>query len=166
MKKNKEEFFLQLYHDTYKDLYRYIARLNSDKRVLEDILQETFLEAYKKIDLLLVHDNPKGFMYLTAKNKAMKLLRKRQVLDAREIVINEGQEPVYEDTYGDYYQELACILTEDEITILRQYHQEGYSLDELSQNRNISKPALKMKIQRIYKKIKKSSFVALLFTWL
>ena len=63
----------------------------------------------------------------------------------------------------DEYEDLRKFLSEEELKLIRRYYEEGYSLEELAQEYEISKSALKMRIHRVVKKIRKGVVVCLIF---
>lgn len=64
------EFFDRLYLDWYGNLIKYAYRLTLEKSYAEEIVQETFTEAYKKVEILQRHENPVGWLYVTTRNSA------------------------------------------------------------------------------------------------
>ena len=65
MKENRE-FFEELYRSEYDNIKRYVRRMITDGNGIEDIVQETFVEAYRKISFLRTHPNVPGWLRVTA----------------------------------------------------------------------------------------------------
>ena len=73
----RDNYFNELMKKTYDKIYTFVGKGCGDREFVEDVVQETFYEAYRKIDILMVHPNQMGWLYETAKNKRMKLGKKR-----------------------------------------------------------------------------------------
>ncbi|WP_123608591.1 RNA polymerase sigma factor [Mobilisporobacter senegalensis] len=154
-----DDFFNKVFLEMYEEIFRYVRRLTNDSRVLEDILQETFFEAYKKIDILIEHENYRGWIYKTARFKALKLNSRVRKTDNKqvELVLSEVQELGQHDqydfiTYADYKE----VLSESEFNYLYKHYIEGYTYEELALEENIQIGACKMRMSRILKKLRKS----------
>jgi len=73
---------------TYEEIYQRYARevYNSILRIVqhtgeaEDVLQETFLDAFENLDCFFNHPQPSAWLKRIAINKAIGLLRKRKLL--------------------------------------------------------------------------------------
>lgn len=63
-----EEFFLQLYDEHFEKLLRYASR-RFEAYLAEDLVSETFLEAWHKIRKVRAHENPKLWLFRTLSNK-------------------------------------------------------------------------------------------------
>lgn len=147
-----DEFFEKLYLDWYKALLRYIYRLTLDKQAAEEILQETFLTAYKKIEFLRRHENPSGWLYVTAKNITRNYLRKMRNPDAVLYLENYKQPSVNEESIKDI---LPDFFTKEEADIITRYYRDRQSVSEIAQDYGISLSACKMRLKRTRDKLKK-----------
>lgn len=164
MHKKKEEYFQKLYEETYDELLRYVSKLYwYDAAMVEDILQETYLILYRKITEVMYHENPAGWIKMTAKFVTYHALERNHAVE--EILFREqADETARPDKLLEDYEELRQFLTEEELVLVRRYYEEGYSLNELAQEYRISKPALKMRIHRVVKKIRRGIAVCLIFS--
>lgn len=154
-----DDFFNQIYIEMYEEIFRYVRRLTNDNRILEDILQETFYEAYKKIDILIVHENYRGWIYKTARFKALKLNNRIRKIDMKQVELDYaeiqevGQQDQYDFiTYADYED----VISESEFNFLYRHYIEGYTYEDLAKQENIQVGACKMRLSRILKKLRKS----------
>ena len=69
--RNSFDNFEELYTNCYWLVYRYVRHMvEKDLAAAEDVTQEVFLVAYQKWQEVRRHPNQKGFLLLTAKNKA------------------------------------------------------------------------------------------------
>ena len=164
MRKKKEESFQKLYEETYDELLRYVSKLYwYDAAMVEDILQETYLILYRKITEVMRHENPTGWIKMTAKYVTYHVLERNHAVE--EILSQyQADTAVSPEKLLDEYEDLRKFLTEKELKLIRRYYEEGYSLDELAQEYRISKPALKMRIHRVVKKIRRGIAVCLIFS--
>lgn len=164
MRKKKEEYFQKLYEETYDELLRYVSKLYwYDAAMVEDILQETYLILYRKITEVMRHENPTGWIKMTAKYVTYHVLERNHAVE--EILCQyQADTAVSPEKLLDEYEDLRKFLTEKELKLIRRYYEEGYSLDELAQEYRISKPALKMRIYRVVKKIRRGIAVCLIFS--
>ncbi len=157
--KNKEQFFEELYREEYDQICGYIRRTVWDRDAVEDIAQETFCEAYRKIKVLELHPNVGGWLRCTAKFKIMKWWEKQEkyCLD-KEYVIENFQEE--SNSYGDDYSMLEFYssarkeLSEEELEMLRSYYEYGYTSRELAKEMGITESCFKIRIARMKKRLK------------
>lgn len=154
-----DNFFNKIYVQMYEEIFRYVRRLTNDNRILEDILQETFYEAYRKIDILIEHENYRGWIYKTARFKALKLNNRIRKTDVKQVELDYaeiqeiGQQDQYDFiTYSDYNE----ILSDSEFNYLYKHYIEGYTYEDLSKEENIQVGACKMRMSRILKRLRKS----------
>lgn len=75
---NSKEFFDELYNSEFTQIEKYVRRMLYDSNAVEDIVQETFFEVYRKREELMKHPNIKGWLRVTAKNKVMKWEEKQR----------------------------------------------------------------------------------------
>lgn len=124
----------------------------------DDILQEIYLETYRHIDELAVHQNQIGWIYKTAEFKIMKL---NEVFDrnaSRELGSQDFTEPLTDDDTEGIIQleEYRGILEEDELALVMKKYVEGYSYKEIGQMTGNTEVGSKMKIMRLIKKLRKN----------
>ena len=144
-------FFEKLYKDNYVSLLKYAYRLTYEKNFAEEIVQDTFTEAYKKIDTLQQHENPVGWLYITLKNVTKAYLREVKVIN-RCIPLQES-DYVVEDVVDEGSNLLDC-LTSDEKDLLISFYINGYSISEIASEKKITISACKMRIKRARDKLK------------
>ncbi len=167
---NDEQFFNYLYTDSYLLLKKYVSgKINSNDA--EDILQETYYQAYRNVNILKEHPNPVGWLMLTCKNILKKhTARKKKDLDKTYIGDTEGlinNIPAVDDYDWGYMEELKKILSDDTYYLLVKKYVEGYSVEELAKQLNITDGACKMRLKRAKKEARKKIkiyILALLFS--
>ena len=154
-------FFERLYRSEYENIVRYVERRMKDKGEAEDIAQDTFLEAYRKRELLKTHPNVQGWLRLTARNKLLKWTeaqRKTRLL-WREALSPIHQKPgSVQGVDACAAAELACtvrgILSEKELEVLKYYYIYDYTCAEMADRLGISSVCLKVRILRMKQKIR------------
>ena len=65
----QDSFFEALYQGMFNKLLLYAQAGLSDKSKAMDVVQDTYHEAVLKIEQLMVHPNPEGWLMQTTKNK-------------------------------------------------------------------------------------------------
>ena len=150
--KDMVENFTGFYNAFFEFSARSAYRIVKEKNAAMDIAQEVFFEAYRKRIQLMDHPNVKGWLYVTASYKYKQYMAKKQTGVSLEML--EDVLPGPERPWPDY-TEFQTILKDEELRLLVNYYEYGYSLDQIASAMHISKPALKMRLQRINKKVKK-----------
>lgn len=153
----KQEFFECMYLVTYLGLREFVKKRSLDYALTEDILQESYLEVYRHLDDLQMHENCIGWLYKTADYKIRKLnnIYNRHV--KFEISWEEWEEEVIDNTCDwFYFEEYRDMLDEKEYELLVRKYRDGYSHKELAQMTHSSVAGSKMKLSRILKKIRKN----------
>ncbi|MBQ9990605.1 MAG: sigma-70 family RNA polymerase sigma factor [Lachnospiraceae bacterium] len=156
-KKQKEKYFNELYEKSYEGLSRFVQYRSSNPAFAEDILQEIYLEAFRHIEKLKEHENPRGWLYKAANYKILKLnaayLRRQthetRIEDWTQLPENPGSEQT-ED-----FEEYKAILKEDEFSFLMMKYEQGYSHRELAKMTGSTEAGSKMKLSRILAKLRK-----------
>ncbi len=120
-------------------------------------MQETYLEAFEHINELYHHENPKGWIMQTAKNKAMTITHRLYVLQHREI--NTGNVPIADrldrDPSKDPYLFIDDCLQKDELKTVNNIYGHHYSDKDAASIEKLSYGAFRMRLYRIKKKVKK-----------
>lgn len=150
-----KEFFLKIYDTTIQRLRRYISYKSADPVLVDDILQEVYLEVFRHINNLKKHENIEGWIYKTAENKTKKINAVYYKYYNNKTTVEERiayeEQSLIELIQSDEYQ---SILTEDEFLMLMMKYETGYSHREIAKINNISEANSKMKLSRIIKKLK------------
>lgn len=81
---NKNDFKIKVFSLSER-LFPLVARLLGDKTKAEDAIQEIMIKLWEKRKKLENHPNIKGFVFLTARNYCIDLLRKKRVF------VNDGE---------------------------------------------------------------------------
>ena len=58
----QDAFIEKLYHEFFTQLWIYAKAALGDPEQTQEVVQDTFHEAVRHIDILMAHDNPKGWL--------------------------------------------------------------------------------------------------------
>ena len=152
MDKKYDSFFDRLYIDHYKNLLKYAYRLTYERNFSEEIVQDAFAEACKKIDLLYKHENPVGWLYIAVKNISKSYLREISRMKNR-LPLEDYDVPVTDEE--DEAMMLLSDLTKAETDIILRFYKYKQTLSEISNEYDIQFSACKMRLKRARDKLKK-----------
>lgn len=157
-KKEQELLFQKLYEQTYTGLRRFVQCRSRNLHMVDDILQEIYLETFRHIEDLAVHENQVGWIYKTAEFKIKKLNEIYDRNASRELSNTEFFEPLSENNTEEMIKldEYRRILKEDEFALVMKKYAEGYSYKEIGQMIGNTESGTKMKIIRLIKKLRNS----------
>lgn len=146
MNEAEKEFFDRIYSEFYRILTRTAKNLLLDKRNAEDVVQETFIVAVKKIDELMQTARPLGWLINTLKFNVRheRRAKERYCKVFQEVEDFDELPNTYEDTH-DF--ELLDILNKPEYEVLRLVYAEGYDTKEAAMLLGIEYEACKKRIQ-------------------
>jgi RNA polymerase sigma-70 factor (ECF subfamily) len=150
----EERFFEELIESTRRTLLNYARSHIRDATQAEDVVQETCLTAWSKIDALMDSQNPKGWLMNTLKNQLHKyhdkLASEQQML--AKLVAIPGDGIAYTDEPDGFV--FASVLSEDELRIVR-LREAGYKHDEIAKLMGIEPNAARKRLSRIKTKVTK-----------
>ncbi len=69
MSSEQDAFFEQMYYNYFRKLTLYAGAQMRNQSRAQDVVQDTFHEALRHIDVLMEHPNPGGWLMTTLKNK-------------------------------------------------------------------------------------------------
>lgn len=166
MRPKEEQFFEQLYRDNFRKLNRY-ARVHLDPFRAEEVVQDTFHDALEKIDGLLEHENPYGWLMVTLKHKINNYQRSRQrdllrlvSLDAvpvQELPATKSVDRLVEEKEDQIFvkERIQNTLSDCERYIVRRLIYEKATHKELSEELGITIWASQKRMGRIREKLGK-----------
>lgn len=95
--------FSKIYKQCYLPLCMYALRLLGDDAEARDVVQESFLAVWEKLEDGLEISDIKGYLYRTVYNNALSLLRKRRESagDASELLADEPTEDTVDTSERD-----------------------------------------------------------------
>ena len=167
MNPEQAAFFDRFYEEWFPKLCRYALAAVKNPHVAEEIVQDAFLVAMRKIDSLMEAEAPERWMKKTVKYKILHYFRAQKQDRERLVSLEEGGtvEPVAPDLLAQVEEaetealeqtrrHIRELLKPEELALLRKIALEGKSYQEVSQELGISLWACQKRVQRIRKKIK------------
>lgn len=151
-----QDKFDKLYNETHRDILKYIVLNCYNLEDAKDILQSTYLEVYKKIDVV----NDKKYIVGIANNKIKRFYRfkykiKNMFLYNEEISTIDNVSSDYnleESIFMKYDVDLVWKLISKKPAVVSKviylYYYEGYTIKEISSILNISESNVKHYIYR------------------
>lgn len=166
--KKTEIFFNSLCMDYYKNILRYLFRVLGEEDSARDVVQEVFLAAWLKKDLLMDHPNPGGWLFQTAKNLACKAKRESfSRCMAEDPLEGEGiQEPQDRTSMVEwaldseidesrYIDQVLSSLAPEKRQLYALHYIKGISIREIAREMGVGETALRMRYMRLRKEIRK-----------
>ncbi len=157
---HQKKFMEKLISETEQSVAGMLFKMTNDKMLVEDVMIATWTTACQKVDLLMHHENPHGWIMKAAKFHMLRELEQRRrvnehemlVLDKLEIHIkNEAQKEL------ELTETLRAYLTEEECraVMLRYFYDVPYS--ELARYFQTSEAAVRQRISRVIKKLRREA---------
>lgn len=156
-----EEAFSLLFERYANVIFNFIYRLVGQREVVEDLTQETFIRAYRKVSALRIQDDTQlsAWLFSIAKNVARESLRSRRA-DQKRIVLEDvsaldlsGHDPqpdkqLWNKEMNQIVQRALETLDNDKrlVFTLRVFHQQSY--EEIATITGFSLPKLKADLYR------------------
>lgn len=161
MEKDEKDFFVKVYNETFYNLRQYVKRRILDPNLVDDVLQEIYMEIVRHIEDLKTHENYRGWIYKTAENKVKKINKicyhyaeyEIKYENISEIQLEKGVESTFL-----LYEQLKETLLEDEYELIIKKYKDGYSHQNLADMTGSTLSGTKMKISRIMKKLRNHLF--------
>lgn len=143
------EFIQALYLDHYHALQGYAFGLGFPEDAAEDWLQETFLVAIQRIEILRICKSPRAYLIQILRNVIGYHLRSAKYASALADRLRET-----DPEEGGYRDELAPeilyrgLIRDEELLLLLRFYRDGCSQKELAEELGIDLSACKKRIQR------------------
>lgn len=146
--------FDELYRKNKPEIYKFIRCRVPDREIARDVMQETFLVAYKKWDTVRGLSNPTGFLINIAKNKIKEMNKTLKKLEC-EVELEPDEYTVIEDGYGKVELDIVILknLTEEEKRRFIRYFVYGCSISKMAKIEKISENNMSVRISRLRDKI-------------
>ncbi len=144
-------------------MFRLAWRLTADEHAAEDIVQEAFIKAWRKIGEFRMESSFKSWLHRITVNTAMDYLRKHSRRKQFETEEPEWEPADHTSMGADSGQQIDIStqtraammdLSESERTALLLKHYEGHSISEIAQIMDITTGACKQNIFRAVKKMR------------
>lgn len=165
---NEEIWLSELYDRNYAMLFRigrvFLGNNASQEGMIEDEIQETFLRAWRKRNVLQKHPNPDGWLVECFRKCLMNACRKQAVawkhtaysLDDDHMPACSDQKQKSPEEYvasKEQIELLMHLLGQKDAYIFLRYCVYGDTAASISKDYQISEQALRMRVSRIKKKI-------------
>lgn len=152
---SKEDKYHLLVNQYQRDLLRYAYWLTGNKEVAEDILQETFLRAWRNIDQLNDVGAAKSWMITILRRENARRFERKQLpmvdLDTELLV---DQHDAYEaQQQQEQLQQSIMMLADDYREPLMLQVIAGYSGDEIAKQLNMNKNTVMTRLFRAKKQL-------------
>lgn len=152
----QKDCFDELVRRYHRPVFGFILRRVSQTQTVEDLVQETFLQAFKSLKNC---QNPGYFstwLFSIAKNHSSKWLRRRELESKNPVIQDQNTEQEIENQ-----KEIASTidngigqLSEDAQQILRMKHWQGKSCDEIAKTLNRPIGTVMSQLSRAYKTLR------------
>lgn len=158
MREKECRFIEKLYAEHYTKLYYYALSIIKNHHTAENFVNETFVTAVQKVELLIEHDNPVGWLIQVLKFKLMQHMRaegKHPTSVPLDLVTEQSSlhsrpEDITERMF------LEKVLKEKDLKMFDLFYNEGYSHQELADEFGISISASQKRLERIRKKLQEA----------
>ena len=167
---DKEAFRLLVDRHT-RSIYSVAYRMTGNQQDAEEILQETFLRAYKSLARFELRSSFATWLYRIAVNRSLDFLKAKKMNESYPISENPGAEPGEQEIQlpetGPGPERLLLstearerisralgLLSPAERVAFTMRHMEGRSIEEISQSLNIRTSAAKNSIFRAVQKLR------------
>ena len=149
---------LKIYEHYYKQMYNTSLRILNNPQEAEDIMQESFLDAFRKIGSYNGEGSFGGWLRRIVVNNSLDALRKRKdtlSLDEKKLDLPEPEEKYDENLMYrvDEIKNAIAKLSDDDRVIISLFLFEGYDHDEISQILSISNNTSRTRYSRAKKRL-------------
>ena len=140
------EAFEQLIRGQMQDLYKIASAYLRNDEDAADVIQETILTCYERLDTLQKNAYSKTWLTRILINKCKDLLRRRRP----ECSIEEAglDIPVWEDFSGLEWRELLAVLPEDYRIAVILFYVEGFKIKEISRILDVKESTVQSRLMR------------------
>lgn len=153
-----KQFIDKLYDEMYRQMLLYARRILHDNSLAEEVVQETFRIACKKIDIVMASPNPEGWLFLTLQNAIRNMKRNQSKLAHMLIYVSavEGFERYYDETIMVEDPDLLYgnLAGQNDYELIKQFALDRKSLAEIADELGISVNTCKQRIFRAKKTLR------------
>lgn len=132
------------------ELGKYLVQFVRDRALAEDLLQETFHDAYRAGRTLPDIRNPRAWLYGIARNHALVALRRRRRLDRAiaRLVPRKEQPASIDSKAASILNLLERTLTPEDRALVLLRHLHGFNANELAEMTGRSPAAVRQRLSR------------------
>lgn len=163
----QDAFFEELYRQYVEKLVRYASH-KLDRNIAQDVVQDTFHDAIRNVDKLMIHENPGGWLMQTVKYKIMENQRRQIRYTQRFLSLDSDELFVSPSSPDDFVSELCQshlaspiekirhVLTEEEMYLLKRLIIDKASHLDVAAELGITVWTCQKRLERIRKKLYRS----------
>lgn len=165
---NDQAAITELYNKTYSNVYYTVKALIKDEDAALDILQDSYIKAFKSLDQLKEPEKFKAWVKQIAHNRSIDYLRKTKPLLFSEIESTDSDTPLeFEDTNTDnlpeavidrdetsrLIREILNDLPDEQRAVISMFYYEQLSVKEIADQLGVSENTVKSRLNYGRKKI-------------
>lgn len=159
----QDAFIEKLYHEFFTPLWIYAKAALGNPEQAQEVVQDTFHEAVRHIDILMAHVNPKGWLMDVLKKKIMHARRSMNRYILHFISLDsdlEFTDPILSaeapspSDVQDTLKEIQRVLLEEEWDLLRKITLEEQPYKVVAEELGITVWTCQKRMERIRKKLK------------
>jgi RNA polymerase sigma factor (sigma-70 family) len=146
-----EEWF-QAYES---DLGKYLVQFVRDRALAEDLLQETFHDAYRASRVLPDIDNPRAWLFGIARNHALRALRRQRRFQRAiaRLVLRHEEPAAIDSEAASILSLLERTLTPEDRALVLLRHMYAFDASELAEMTGRSPAAVRQRLSRARKRL-------------
>lgn len=160
-KRELEEAFDHLYTENEQKVFSLAWRFTGSREAAEDIRQKTFLTLHTKLEQVLDHPKPKGWLFQTMYHFIQSYWREQAYRAEHEVVFEDTEQvPARQsvDELREFLDSLPPWLSDTERKMLTLYYYYGYSLREISTKLGVTYTAIRARMSRLHAKLRKQGW--------
>lgn len=153
LEKAEREFIHALYLEYYPALRSYAAVMGFRGDGAEDLLQDTFLAAIRRISVLRACENPRAYLIQILRNMIGYRLRSLKYAAELADKLQKAGSEEYRDELGPEVLYRGLIGDED-LRLLLRFYVDGLSQKELAEELGVDLGACKMRLKRARERLR------------
>ncbi len=167
-RQNDQEAITELYNKTYSNVYYTIKSMVKDEDTVLDIMQDSYVKAFRSLDQLLDPTRFRAWIKRIAHNRTVDYLRKTKTISFSSLESEESDLSIeFEDTRPDHLPEVTIDRAEttrlmseildslpaDQRAVVSMFYYERMSVREIAEELGISENTVKSRLNYGRKKI-------------
>ena len=164
----KETAQQELYNRTYSDVYFTILSITKDNDLIMDVLQDTYLTAFQKLEQLKESNSFRAWVRSIAHNKTLNALRNRRVLYTASVVSvetenvlnvednrieNMPEATIDQQETSRLVKEILDVLPDEQRIVIGMFYYDQMSVSEIAEELECSENTVKSRLNYGRKKI-------------
>lgn len=150
MTQTEQHFIEELYRDTFSLLYHYAFSVLEEQTCAENLVNDTFLDAIRKVEILLTHESPGAWLMTALKLR----IRHYKFMKARQPTVLPLDSVKNLPPRNEALSDAEMALSDEDREFYELYYKQGLSHKELSAHFAISVVASQKRLERIRQKLK------------